>query len=227
MKYKKELIIFTIFLSIFIIDTLCVCFIQNLSDYELKINLFIQSILSNVPLAVPKLITDFGHGVPMDYIVLAIIILFLFFKNYKSLIVFFAALPFSQFVYSSIKVIIERPRPPIEHRLIEIGHYSFPSGHSALSMVLYGLLIYFSWKYIKNTKVKYTITTILCLLILIIGFTRLWLCVHYLTDVIGGFSIGICIVCICVIFDKLLTSKNQSIIKTEKIEEEKENANIS
>ena len=162
----------------------------------------------------------------MDYVVLAIIILFLFFKNYKSLIIFFASLPFSQLVYSSIKVIIERPRPPIEHRLIEIGHYSFPSGHSTLSMVLYGLLIYFSWKYIKNLKVKYTLTTILCLLIFIIGFTRLWLCVHYLTDVIGGFSLGICIVYLCAIFDKLLTNKNQTIIKTEKIEE-KENANIS
>ena len=226
MKYKRELFIFTIFLLIFIIDTLCVCFIPNLSTFELKINLFIQNILSSVPLAVPTFITDFGHGVPMDYVVLAIIILFLFFKNYKSLIIFFASLPFSQLVYSSIKVIIERPRPPIEHRLIEIGHYSFPSGHSTLSMVLYGLLIYFSWKYIKNLKVKYTLTTILCLLIFIIGFTRLWLCVHYLTDVIGGFSLGICIVYLCAIFDKLLTSKNQTIIKTEKIEE-KENANIS
>lgn len=226
MKYKRELFIFTIFLIIFIIDTLCVCFIPNLSTFELKINLFIQNILSSVPLAVPTFITDFGHGVPMDYVVLAIIILFLFFKNYKSLIIFFASLPFSQLVYSSIKVIIERPRPPIEHRLIEIGHYSFPSGHSTLSMVLYGLLIYFSWKYIKNLKVKYTLTTILCLLIFIIGFTRLWLCVHYLTDVIGGFSLGICIVYLCAIFDKLLTSKNQTIIKTEKIEE-KENANIS
>ena len=226
MKYKRELFIFTIFLLIFIIDTLCVCFIPNLSTFELKINLFIQNILSSVPLAVPTFITDFGHGVPMDYVVLAIIILFLFFKNYKSLIIFFASLPFSQLVYSSIKVIIERPRPPIEHRLIEIGHYSFPSGHSTLSMVLYGLLIYFSWKYIKNLKVKYTLTTILCLLIFIIGFTRLWLCVHYLTDVIGGFSLGICIVYLCAIFDKLLTNKNQTIIKTEKIEE-KENANIS
>ena len=225
MKYKKELTIFSIFLLIFVIDTLCVCFIPNLSTFELKINLFIQSILSNVPLSVPKFITDFGHGVPMDYLVLAIIILFLFFKNYKSLIVFFAALPLSEWIYSSIKLVIARPRPPVEYRLIEIGNYSFPSGHSTLSMVLYGLLIYFTWKYIKNQTIKISLTTIFSALIITIGFTRLWLCVHFLTDVIGGFSLGICIISLLIIIDRQLTEKTQTIIKTEKFEEKTTVAN--
>ncbi|MBQ8887334.1 MAG: phosphatase PAP2 family protein [Candidatus Gastranaerophilales bacterium] len=219
MKYKKELIIFSVFLLIFILDTLCVCFIPNLSNYELKINLFIQNILSNVPLSVPTFITDFGHGVPMDYLVLAIIILFLFFKNYKSLIVFFAALQLSEWIYSSIKIVIERPRPPVEYRLIEIGNYSFPSGHSTSSMVLYGLLIYFTWKYIKNQRAKITMTAILAILIVTIGFTRLWLCVHFLTDVIGGFSLGICIISILAVIDRQLTEKTQTIIRTQKFEE--------
>lgn len=226
MKYKKELIIFSIFLLIFLLDTVCVTFIPNLSTYELKLNLFVQNILSNVPLEIPKLITDLGHGVPMDYLVLAIIILFLFFKNYKSLIVFFVSLPISSWIYSTIKLIIERPRPPVEYRLIEISNYSFPSGHSTLSMVLYGILIYFTWKYIKNKKVKITLTTILAILIFTIGFTRIWLGVHYLTDVIGGFSLGICIISILAIVDKHFTNKDQTLIKTEKTEEKETMKNL-
>ena len=219
MKYKKELIIFSIFLLIFLLDTACVSFIQNLSIIELKLTTFIQNLLVSIPLSIPKLITDFGHGTPMDYVALAIIILFLFFKNYKSLIIFFAALPLSNWIYSTIKLIIERPRPPVEYRLIEISNYSFPSGHSTLSMVLYGLLIYFTWKYIKNQKAKITLTTILATIVVVVGFTRIWLGVHYLTDVIGGFSLGICIISVLVIIDRQFTEKTQTIIKTEKIEE--------
>ena len=52
-----------------------------------------------------------------------------------------------------IKVIVKRVRPDV-NRLIEIGGYSFPSGHAMVSMVLYGLLAYLSYKFIKNKWIR-------------------------------------------------------------------------
>ena len=89
-----------------------------------------------------------------------------------------------------LKGILQRPRP-IEYRIINESGYSFPSGHSMVSMAFYGYLIYLIYKYIKNKYLKYTLITILSALIIIIGTSRIYLGVHYTSDVIAGFLISI------------------------------------
>lgn len=94
-----------------------------------------------------------------------------------------------------LKIVFMRPRPEIM-RLIEEQGYSFPSGHSMVSTAFYGLLIYLIYKNVKNKYIKYTLCTILSILILIIGLSRIYLGVHYASDVIGGvcFSIAYLII---------------------------------
>lgn len=89
-----------------------------------------------------------------------------------------------------LKNIVERPRP-IGYRLIDETGYSFPSGHSMISTAFYGLIIYLIWKNVRNTKLKYISCILLALLILLIGISRIYLGVHYASDVIGGFTISI------------------------------------
>lgn len=89
-----------------------------------------------------------------------------------------------------LKFIIQRPRP-IEHRIIDESGYSFPSGHSMVSMAFYGFLIYLIYKTIENKRIKWGLCTLLSVLILFIGISRIYLGVHYASDVIGGFCLSI------------------------------------
>ena len=89
-----------------------------------------------------------------------------------------------------LKLIVARERPSALRLVSEEG-YSFPSGHSMVSMGFYGFLIYLSYKNIKSKKIKIPLIIFLSMLILLIGISRIYLGVHYATDVIGGFIIGI------------------------------------
>ena len=99
-----------------------------------------------------------------------------------------------------LKLIFARPRPE-GFRLIEQGGFSFPSGHSMVSMAFYGLIIYFIYKNVNNKYLKWTLISILACLIILIGLSRIYLGVHYASDVIGGFCFSIAYL---VVFTKLI-----------------------
>jgi membrane-associated phospholipid phosphatase len=88
-----------------------------------------------------------------------------------------------------LKRLFNRPRPDIP-LLYEAKGLSFPSGHALMSVTFYGLLIYIVFKTYRDKDWKWIIISLLILLILIIGFTRVYLRVHYTTDVIAGYCIG-------------------------------------
>ena len=90
----------------------------------------------------------------------------------------------------TLKQILQRPRP-IEYRIIDESGYSLPSGHSMVSMAFYGYLIYLIYRQIKNKYIKWSLITLLSLLIISIGISRIYLGVHYTSDVIAGFLVAI------------------------------------
>jgi membrane-associated phospholipid phosphatase len=81
----------------------------------------------------------------------------------------------------------QRPADPLVEPLRD---FSFPSGHSSAAFIFYGLLIYLLWRTRLQTWLKYFLSILLVLLSIAIGFSRMYLRVHYATDVLAGFCIG-------------------------------------
>lgn len=109
------------------------------------------------------------------------------------------------------KVAIHRPRPAITEFLITQGGYSFPSGHSCTGLVFYGLFAYLAFHHIKDKKIAYAIVAAFTGLILLIGISRVYVGVHYPTDVLGGWCLGISILMIAIeIIDSVRGRKKQA-----------------
>lgn len=152
-----------------------------------------------------KVITNLSSA----YVLIAITIgTLLFVKNKKVGLCVASNLVITTLLNQLLKYIIQRPRPD-GYRLIAESGYSFPSGHSMVSMAFYGLIIYLIWKMVKNKKIKYISCGILGLLIPMIGFSRIYLGVHYASDVIGGFAISI-------VYLLLFTNIARSVLQLEK-----------
>lgn len=130
-------------------------------------------------------------------IILAFIIFLLVRRNDKLLVLLTCL--FSVISNQLIKHIIMRDRPNV-YRMIKQGGFSYPSGHSMIAVALYGILIYLVFKYIKNKYLKYGLSTLLVLLILSIGISRIYVGVHFASDVVGGFSLAIAEIVLIVSF---------------------------
>lgn len=133
-----------------------------------------------------KLITWFGSAICL---IIITIVLFIALKNKKNSILIGINLIIITIINQILKFILQRPRPT-EYRIIDETGYSFPSGHSMISMAFYGFIIYLIYKNVKNKYLKITLITILSLLILMIGISRIYLGVHYTSDVCAGFLIS-------------------------------------
>ena len=144
-------------------------------------------LISDFTTPIAKFITNFGGAI---FLLVLTITLFILIKNKKIGFSIFLNLVIITMLNQLLKRILQRPRPT-EFRIIEETGYSFPSGHSMISMAFYGYLIYLIYKYVKNKYLKWISIIILSILICSIGISRIYLGVHYTSDVLGGFFISI------------------------------------
>ena len=131
-------------------------------------------------------ITEFGDL----YILTSITLLIIFFSRNKHAKIL-VPLNFITIIFFNqlIKYIVQRPRPDI-FQLTHASGFSFPSGHSMTSIAFYGYLLYLLFKNEKNKNKRIIYSSLLIILVLLIGLSRIYLGVHYLSDVIAGFLLA-------------------------------------
>ena len=93
-------------------------------------------------------------------------------------------------VYKLLKVLVQRPRPDEILWLVVEQGYSFPSGHSMNGMFCYGMIIYLLWRNCSDKRIRNILTVFLCILIPLIGYSRIYCGVHYPTDMLAGLFMG-------------------------------------
>jgi undecaprenyl-diphosphatase len=112
-----------------------------------------------------------------------------------------------------LKEIIKRPRPLLTSPLIDETSFSFPSGHTMNATVLYLLLVFYMFRFLDRYKLKWFFIVGLICLVILIGVSRIYLGVHYPSDVAAGFLAGIFWLLIVVLFEKVtaLAKRRRSV----------------
>ena len=196
-------------LCLFVFIAICVCSIPQVTAIDISIIKFLQktfSFISNDFLANISNFFKFYSG-----IILFIVTFILVYKKDIGLNLMYAvSIVSSKNVYDLFKHIVQRQRPPLElQHNQQLDSFSFPSGHSYCITVLFGVLIYVIFRYCKNNFLKYTLTAICVIMILLVIFSRLLLGVHYPTDVIAGFLLGLTTVFTICLIDKQICSEDK------------------
>ncbi|WP_195694669.1 phosphatase PAP2 family protein [Priestia megaterium] len=152
---------------------------------------FMQGFESPILTSIMKFFTFIG-SLPA-IIVLSVLIMFFLYtvlKHRSELILFVAAILGSSVLFRILKQIFQRERPNL-HRLIEISSYSFPSGHATNAFAFYGILAFLLWRHLPTRWGRTILILLSVIMILAVGTSRIYLGVHYPSDVLAGYLVSI------------------------------------
>lgn len=195
---KSHRIILSILIISFIILLILVK-LEKTMNIDTKVYNFIIKIKSNELTNIVKAITNLGDTF---IIISSIIMCFLLFRKRIYPILITSNILGIVLLNQALKHIVMRPRPEFLH-LVEESGFSFPSGHSMAAFGFYGYFIYLISISKINKKIKIILNIILSILILLIGLSRVYLGVHYISDIVAGFIMSF----IYLIFFTTITKK--------------------
>ena len=159
-------------------------------------------------------VTKLGSG-EIILIITFIIAAILFFKKLYTQIVFLFTLTFGGIALNFfLKILFQRERPgemsviEVFGYSLEIASYSFPSGHTMRSVLLFTFLIYMSYYFIKNNTTKIGAIVIFSLMIIIISLSRIIVGAHFPSDIIAAVTISITWFYLCLILIQRLPIDN-------------------
>ncbi len=213
-EYKKWVVVvccFIMFFELAIAVYLCGVTRRDTISYDFISSHFIND--RTIPIV--KIITRCGSATVL--LIFASLIAVYFWEKYddkKTGFFVFLNLGLIGLLNQILKRIIRRPRPSV-YRIIEEKGFSFPSGHSMGSMAFYGFLIYLIYKKVENKKLKWSLIVFLSLFTVLIGCSRIFLGVHYATDVLAGFLLTIAYLTIytSIIDEYIGTEKKKNVEK--------------
>jgi undecaprenyl-diphosphatase len=100
-------------------------------------------------------------------------------------------------VFTTIKNVTDRARPPVADRLVTVGNQSLPSGHAMMSMVVIGTIVVLSWSRLAG-RGRAVLVVLAAAWVGAVGATRVYLGVHWFSDVVAGWLVGAAWLAVCV-----------------------------
>ena len=158
------------------------------SSLDSNVNLSMQKMQTPFLIEISKIINyTFEPGVFVVYFLIVIGILF-----YKKRIMEATGLAIFTLISAGlldlIKILVQRPRP-FDSLIIETDP-SFPSGHALMAVVFFGTLIYLFEHHVKSVRTKIWLTVLSVLIVIIIGASRIYLNIHWFSDVLASYALG-------------------------------------
>lgn len=177
-------------LSLSLICFLLIAFLRSsFSTVDANVNSWAVSIQSTAFTQIAKLI-HYGFGTTSLSIITLLVAVYLLYKHYRNhALLLVGAMLGDVVIVTILKRLIHSTRPL--NGIIQETGFSFPSGHATAAVVFLGLLTYFIWQHFKSRNVKILSGVLLILISLVVGFSRIYLNVHWLSDVVGAYSLGI------------------------------------
>jgi membrane-associated phospholipid phosphatase len=154
-----------------------------------------------------------GQGSSIVGIIIAIV--FIVRRQWSNLTFWVVTLTGGAILNSALKNVVARPRPTFADPFFVEMTYSFPSGHSMISLITFGMLAYFLWLAIPNRYARILISFVTTLLIVLVGISRMALGVHYFSDVIAGFAAGGIWLGVCIFVHELFRRRQAQVRATE------------
>lgn len=143
------------------------------------------------------LISEYGYGYPFWTIILVVLIALVVRRHWLEAVGFLVCLSGEAILNLGLKNVFERSRPELFQVVTEAG-YSFPSGHAMMSMCLYGMAAFLIARHIRDWGWRLGVIIIAVALAVAIGVSRVYLGVHYPTDVVAGFFAGGVWLAVCI-----------------------------
>lgn len=160
---------------------------HRIAVFDSTIISFVQGLESPPLTRVMKFFTNIGAGWPV--VLISVLVMWFLYKvlhHRKELILFVAVVAGSTILNDVLKRLFQRARPSL-HRIVEANGFSFPSGHSMAAFSLYGIIAFLLWRHMPTAIGRGMLIMFSAAMIMIIGVSRIYLGVHYPSDVIGGF----------------------------------------
>tara|TARA_R110002050_G_scaffold112995_2_gene227532 strand:- start:62 stop:544 length:483 start_codon:yes stop_codon:yes gene_type:complete len=142
----------------------------------------------------------YGYAIMFGIAILAAI---LYFKRWKYILQTVFVLLLASLSNLMLKRFFDRARPGVEHMVV-VETLSYPSGHAMSAMAFYGFIIYLFYRFQKRGFLKYLIIALLAIIILSIGISRIYLGVHFPSDIAGGYIAGLIWVFFCILLFNLV-----------------------
>ena len=160
---------------------------QNIIQFDQTVISFIQGFESPTLTSIMKFFTYIGSfSVVVVISIMAFLFLYFVLKHRIELLLFGIVILGTPIINQILKQFFHRARPDL-HRLIEVGGYSFPSGHAMNAFAVYGILAFLLWRHIPTRLGRTVLVMMSTIFILMIGTSRIYLGVHYPSDIIGAY----------------------------------------
>src|SRR5262245_9574711 len=156
-------------------------------------------------------VTEFGSGEWIGIVLLALVLFFVWKRSWPSLVTLIIAVPGGMLLNEWVKVLVHRHRPFVDGPFVDWSGYSFASGHTMGATLLYGQLLLFLMPVLKGRHLRIVCVFGAASLVLLVGFSRIALGAHFLTDVLAAIIFGIVWLMLCVVLGKSMQRRTVAV----------------